>query len=59
MDRILIITKAFLFSVFFRLLPTDVAWDNIGFFCSCWVIALEHCFGKMVPVTAIIDAIYL
>ena len=52
-------TKVFLSSVCFHLFPTDVAWDNIFFFCSCRVIALAYCFGKMVPVTAITDAIYL
>ena len=37
----------------------DFAWDNIFFFCPCRVIALAYYFGKMAPVTAIIDAISL
>ena len=59
MDTILDMKKVFLSSVCFRLLPTDVAWDNIFLFCSCLVIALAYPFGKMALVTAIIDAIYL
>ena len=45
-------------SVCFRLLPIDVAWDNIYLFCSCRVIALAFSFGKMAPVAAIMDGIY-
>ena len=44
MDTILDMTKDFLSFVCFRLLPTDVAWDNICFFCSYQVIALEYFF---------------
>ena len=29
------------------------------FFCSCWVILLAYCFGKMALVTTIMDSIYL
>ena len=29
------------------------------FFCSCWLIALAYCFGKMAPVIAIMGLIYL
>ena len=57
MDTILDMTKGFLSSVCFRLFPIDVACDN--FFLSCRVIALAYSFGKMVPVTAIMDAISL
>ena len=32
---------------------------TIFFFCSCQVITLAYSFGKMVPVTAIMDAISL
>ena len=59
MDTILDTAKVFLYSVCFCLLQTDVAWDNIFFFCSCWVIELLYCFGKMAPVNTIMDAIYL
>ena len=58
MDTILDMTKVFLSSVCFRLFPIDVACDNF-FFCSCRVITLAYRFGKMVPVTAIMDAISL
>ena len=51
METILDMTKVFMSSVCFSLLTTDVAWDNIFLFCSCQVIALACCFGKMVPVT--------
>ena len=57
MDTILDMKKVFLSSVCFRLFPTDVACDNICFFCLCQVITLAYHFGKMVPVTAIMDAI--
>ena len=50
MDTILDMTKSFMSSVCFCLLPTDVAWENIVFFCSCQVIALEYFFGKVVLV---------
>ena len=46
-------------SVCFCLLPTDVSWDSIFFFCSCRVIALAYFFGKLAPVIAIMDAISL
>ena len=59
MDTILDVKKVFLSSVCFLLFPTDVAWDNIFFFCSCRLITLAYCFGKMVPVTAIMDTISL
>ena len=59
MDTLLDKTKAFLSSVCFRLLPTDVAWGNIFFFCSCPVIVLAHLFAKMTPVTVLMDAISL
>ena len=59
MDTILDMTKVFLSSVYFRLFPTDVAWDNIFFFCLCRVITLAYCFGKMMPVTTIMDEISL
>ena len=59
MDTILDLTKVLLCSVCFRLFPIDVACDNIVFFSSCQVITLAYRFGKMVPVTAIMDAIYL
>ena len=51
--------KSFLSSVCLRLFPIDVAWDNIFFFCSWRVITLAYRFGKMVPVTAIMNAISL
>ena len=57
MDTILDMTKVFLSSSCFRLFPIDVACDNIFLFFSCWVITLAYCFGKMVPVTAIMNAI--
>ena len=59
MDTILDMTKVFLSYVCFRLFPTEVAWENIFFFCLCRVITLAYYFGKMVPVTAIMDAISL
>ena len=59
MDTILDMTKVFLSSACFRLFPTYVACDNIVFFCSCQVITLVYCFGKMVPVTAMMDTLYL
>ena len=57
MDTILDMAKVFLSSVCFNLFPIDVACDNIFFFCLCRVITLAYSFGKMVPVTAIMDAI--
>ena len=51
MATILDMTKVFLSSVRFNLLPTDVAWNNIFLFCSCRVIALAYIIGKMAPVT--------
>ena len=33
--------------------------EKYFFFCSCRVIALAYCFGKMAMVTAIMDAISL
>ena len=59
LDTILDMTKKILSSVYFCLLPTDVAQDNVFLFCSCRVIALEYIFGKIVPVTAIMDAFSL
>ena len=59
MDTILNTKKVILSSVCVCLLPTDVALDNMFFFCSRRVIALAYIFGKMAPVTAIMDAIYL
>ena len=59
MDTILDMTQDFLSYVCFHLFPTDVAWDNIAFFCSRRVIELEYCFGKIVPVNAIMDAFSL
>ena len=59
MDTILDMKKVFPFSVYFCLLRTDVAWDNIYLFSSCGVITLVYVFGKMAPVTAIMDAISL
>ena len=50
--------KSFLSSVCFLLFPTDVSCENILFF-SCQVITLAYRFGKMVPVTAIMDTISL
>ena len=58
MDKILDVTKVFLSSVCFLLFPTDVACDNIVF-GSCRVVTLAYRFGKMVPVTAIMDEISL
>ena len=57
MDTILDVKKVFLSSVFFLLFPIDVACDNIFF--PCRVITLAYRFGKMVPVTAKMDAISL
>ena len=62
MDTILDMTKTFLSSVcfrLFRLFPIDAACDNMFFFFSCQVITLAYRFDKMVPVTAIMDAISL
>ena len=59
MDTILDMTKVFLYYIYFSLLLTDVAWDNIFLFCSCRVTSLAYVFGKMAPVTAKIDAISL
>ena len=59
METILDMTKVFLSSFCFSLLPTDVPWENIFFFCLCRVIALAYFLGKMAPVTAIMGAIYL
>ena len=59
MDTILDMTKVFLSYACFCLFPIDAACDNIVFFCSCRVITLAYRFGKMVPVTAIMDAIYI
>ena len=54
MDTILDMTKTIMSSVFFRLLPTDVSWDNIFiFFMSGNCIGIF--FNKMVPVTSIMD----
>ena len=58
-DTILDMTKKFPSSVCFCLFPIDVACDNTSFFCLCRVITLAYRFGKMVPVTAIMDAISL
>ena len=44
MDTILDMTKTILSSVCFRLLTTDVAWDNIFFFCLCREITLAYLF---------------
>ena len=51
--------KKILSSVCFCLFPIYVACENIVFFCSCRIITLAYCFGKMVPVTAIMDAVSL
>ena len=59
METILDMTNKILSFDPFRLLQTDVAWDNIFYFCSCRVIILAYCFGKMSPVTAIMDEISL
>ena len=59
MDTILDREKKFLSHVCFRLFPIDVASGGGDIFCSCRVITLAYCFGKMVPVTAIMDAISL
>ena len=59
MDTILDTTKVFLSSFCFLLFLRDVACEKMFFFCSCRVITLEYYFGKMVPVTAIMDAISL
>ena len=59
MDTILDMTKVFLSSVCYCLFITDVACDKIFFFCSCGVITLAYCFGNMVPITAIMNAISL
>ena len=59
MNTILDMTKVFLSSVCFCLFPIDFACENIFFFCSCQVITLAYHFGKMVPVTAIMDDISL
>ena len=58
MDTILDMTKFFLSSVFFFYLQ-HMLHVTIYCFCSCRVIALAYRFGKMVPVTAIMDAISL
>ena len=44
MHTTLDMTKVFLSSTYFRLLPTDVAWE-IFFFCLCRVIALAFWGG--------------
>ena len=56
MDTKLDIKKAFLSSFCFCLLPTDVAWD---IFSPLFMLGncIGICFGKMAPVTAIMDAI--
>ena len=59
MDTILDMKNIFLSSVCFCLFPIDVACDIIIFFCSCRVITLAYCFGKMVPFTDLMDVIYL
>ena len=51
MDTILDMTKVFLSSICFSLLPTDVAWDNIHSFCSYRVIALKMFSEENAPVT--------
>ena len=43
---ILDMKKVFLSSVCFCLLTTDVAWENIFFFCSCRVISLAYFLEK-------------
>ena len=57
MDTILDMTKVFLSSVlvYFQ----QMLHGTIFFFCSCRVITLAYRFGKMVPVTAIMDEISL
>ena len=57
MDTILDMRKFLLSSFCFRLLHIDIAWENIFFFCSCRVITLAYCFGKIAPVTAITGGI--
>ena len=56
MDKILDMKEYFLSFVCVRLLSIDVAWDNIFFL----LFMSGHCigifFGKMAPVTAIMDA---
>ena len=58
MDTILDMTKLFLSSACFCLLPTDVTWDN--FFL---LLMSDNCvgifLGEMEPVTANMDAISL
>ena len=59
MDTILDTTKVF--CIMFVLFITDRCCMGKYFFlfCSCQVIALTYFFGKMAPVTAIMDAISL
>ena len=59
MDTILDMKNVFLSSVCFCLFPIYVACDIIVFFCLCQVIILAYCFGKIVLVTASMDAISL
>ena len=59
METILDMTKLFLSTVFNCLVTTDVAWYNIVFFCSWRVTAFAYLFGKVAPVTAVMDAMYL
>ena len=58
MDTILDMTKVLLSSVSFRLLLTDVAWDNFFMlFVSGNCIGLF--WGEMAQVTSIIDEFFL
>ena len=58
MDTILDMTKVFCL-LFVFVYFQQMLHGTIFFFCSCWVITLAYHFGKMVLVTAIMDAISL
>ena len=59
MDTVLDLTKVFLSFVCFRLFPTDVACDNCFSFVHVGLLHWRIVLAKMVPVTAIMDAISL
>ena len=58
MDTILYMTKVF-YLLFIFVYYRQMLHGTIFFFCSCRVIAMAYLFGKMAPVTVIMDEISL
>ena len=59
MDIILDMTKVFLSSVFFLSITDICCLGQFCFLCLCRVISLAYIFGKIAPVTSIVDEISL